>query len=270
MSQRGGYEEFLTAVPYPLPRGDGLTEEEEVQSVEARAHDAREEMTRTLAARDAPDSFSARVAAGVGAAVARTKAGVGDVEAVALRKQYEFAVASERARLAEKHGLPPADVLATYACASCGGAGSLAGHVVLTPTHLRFYTDASASGRGGFAVALTDVLSIQKAVELPTYPHSLPCIIPLPDPAVEWNALQLYCVLGRRYQLHKFRQAGQIPSVKAYTATYYCPRALEKCFVWCDRLWRAAVDVDKLVEERSDYGKQNPAFIYPERVVLSS
>jgi hypothetical protein len=113
-------------------------------------------------------------------------------------------------------------LLGDYSCKALnnGGAPSYTGYLQITDRHVCFVGD----NRLNFFFPLSDILSIQKAVALPTEKNSPPFVLPIPHPTVIPTAVQIYT---RQNHLHQFAAFGNIAD------------ALN----WLDHAWRAAVNI---------------------------
>jgi hypothetical protein len=113
-------------------------------------------------------------------------------------------------------------LLGDYSCKALnnGGAPSYTGYLQITDRHVCFVGD----NRLNFFFPLTDILSIQKAVALPTEKNNLPFVLPIPHSTVIPTAMQIYT---RQNHLHQFASFSNIAD------------ALN----WLDHAWRAAANV---------------------------
>eukprot|EP01059_Diplonema_ambulator_P007800 TRINITY_DN1729_c0_g1_i1.p1 TRINITY_DN1729_c0_g1~~TRINITY_DN1729_c0_g1_i1.p1 ORF type:complete len:280 (+),score=82.57 TRINITY_DN1729_c0_g1_i1:45-884(+) len=248
------YCDHTDLVPYPLPLEQGETEEEEYQKMLKDTEERRKDRAYEESTREVPKEITERLSTLARDAITKTQDAIGELELAAIRKKLNKDANDRQARLEE---LWPALVqdgelaLAAYSANSWNGRShkTMPGKIILTSKHLLF-----ASDEGNFMISWKDVLSIQKAIELPSYPPHDPHFLPLPAPDLQWGALMVYCARGRLYHFHKIRGGPLLRTNHTIT--------LDRCFLHCDRLWRSVVSVTKLVDERSDYAKKNPAFDY--------
>ncbi|KAJ9460951.1 ASC1-like protein 2 [Diplonema papillatum] len=252
------YVDHADVVPHPLPVADGETEVEELARAKVERDGKKKERLYNESVRaergGPPSGLTTRFSSAAADALKKAQEFASDVELRALQKTVAHEKTSRDKSFAlafpQLHNEGEAcEAFFHVACWHSRAQRSLPGLVYLTQRNLLFNSED-----GRFTIPWSDVLSLQKAVELPSYPPNPPYFFNIHHPNVEWDALQVYCARGRLYQFHKIR-GGPLLRVGF-------PKALRLLFLHCDRLWRAAVDVEQLLSERSDFGKKWPNFDY--------
>jgi len=119
------------------------------------------------------------------------------------------------------------ELLGDFVCAVLSNKSAVNGHVQITRASLCF----AGSGMK-FSMKLAEIVSVQRAVSLPTRDNASPCIVPVPTQLVIPSALQIYSFND---ELHQFLNFGG-----ALQSSVQC---LEDAYTILDHAWREAAPV---------------------------
>ena len=124
----------------------------------------------------------------------------------------------------------------TYACKVMHAGAEVAGDFILSSTHLNFVSKQVVE-----SIPLTEIVSIQRSIVLPTVAGGAPYILPIPAEHVIPQCLQIFSSQQKVYQFLEFANTGT--SVSSHVTASVRGNSLERCYNFFDHSWRAAVTV---------------------------
>ena len=117
------------------------------------------------------------------------------------------------------------------------------GTVYITATHVAFTSKVGIREE----IPYSEVASVQPSVALKTSKEwdgkesGPPYIMPIPDPLVQGDCLQLFAKSGSLYQFLEFDNTAI--TVAQHTTNTIKGNAFDRCYNWLDHCWRAATPV---------------------------
>eukprot|EP01065_Artemidia_motanka_P001108 TRINITY_DN10526_c0_g1_i1.p1 TRINITY_DN10526_c0_g1~~TRINITY_DN10526_c0_g1_i1.p1 ORF type:complete len:262 (+),score=37.25 TRINITY_DN10526_c0_g1_i1:64-849(+) len=246
--------DYFDAVPHPLPPPRGWTQEPAPESCRS-GDDAHSDGAPCGEQADGAGAKLLSAFRRGGTLVRKRTADAWATVLAPVQRRQDDRYRGEleaRMRMAfPEHAAAGEEVVFSCLCDCWNGrtASRMTGRILLTHQRALFHSQ----DHGRFSIEWTDVLSVQSAVVLRTTCGD-PFFMSTPFPTVKCTALQLYLPRGRVYQFYRCRGGKML--------RHDHPETFTELHVMCDRLWRARVDVSKLVRERGDFRPRLPAFAY--------
>eukprot|EP01061_Rhynchopus_euleeides_P005596 TRINITY_DN14813_c0_g1_i1.p2 TRINITY_DN14813_c0_g1~~TRINITY_DN14813_c0_g1_i1.p2 ORF type:complete len:264 (+),score=80.91 TRINITY_DN14813_c0_g1_i1:117-908(+) len=130
-----------------------------------------------------------------------------------------------------------------YTCKAMHSGQKMEGTLYVASTHIAF----AAKGGVKEEIPLADIASVQPSLALKTSKagdgkeDGPPYIMPVPDPVVQGDCIQIFARSGNLYQFLEFDNMG-VSAAQHATSTIK-GNAYDRCYNWLDHTWRAATPV---------------------------
>eukprot|EP00755_Sulcionema_specki_P017739 Sspe_Gene.65130::Locus_38566_Transcript_1_4_Confidence_0.500_Length_920::g.65130::m.65130 len=125
-----------------------------------------------------------------------------------------------------------------YSCKVMHAGQQFSGNLILSDRHLSFL-----GNRLKDSIPLTDIVSIQRSVVLPTVSNGPPFILPVPAEHVIASCLQIFTTKNQVYQFLEFSNTAT--NIGGQMTASIKGTAIERAYNFLDHAWRAAGPVPK-------------------------